>query len=1249
MRDKRCLILNEGNMKKCRSKIMWVVLTLLCLIFTVATFVACNKNETVNYRIEVYYQNAERTNYVQDTDASLFLSGKVGDRVQASANDYLKSGFAFNEELSSQNDIFLTKGDNCIRLYFNRADYKFTYYGIGETVEQEVYNGQVVTLGDLGFSKENAVFLGWSDSISNGISKDNELGVGNRIEVSGNLNLYACWGDIFIEALQGEDRVAIAELASADGKRVALYGGKLGEYDEATSFFNVDGVKGKIDLERGVFLRDVSGKYLGYSLLSDKSEIANGTLALNFLDGTAEYTLGDETVSGNFEFCITGKGAYTGELRFYTADDEFYFCFMDENPELDDEYKGEFLRQGNEAGEYIIVDMTDGEFTTPYKYNAYLDGYGSIDFPVPKFMGLANVYGSYYGYNAERGEWKYVYEGQYWEDIFTYRKEFIFKVGYLNTGIGEYDFDNETLNGAIKDRIPILAIYEENLDGTFTASDGSVLEMNGYGDAVYTYSDGGEEVSLEGFVGFTGDMLSSDPENPEIATGIRFVYYDQNDDTCFIYFLAKRGEVSGNGEITGTIKEVKNNIGEAIGNWVLPHGENKHIELMLDGEGNATLYLAYENYGTRNWFASGTYTMSSKNDGLFTLGDATQSLAYMGVAAGSFNFRLEESEEDGRRFAVRDETLLGGFSADSKTIVFDGFGGIKIDGEDGKFEKLDGNTVKVIRENGEFEVYTLNFDNKTADMSLSENLVGDYLTVVYDNALYVGPGRLTFDGKGRGMFYEMAEGVYLGDGYYTYDKDTNRGRFTTVGDLQFYVESFDFCIARIKDADGIFQDVYIRYDKNADMTLTGADGDTLTLDGYGFATYLDKNGQETQSRYEIQTFERRGVGDVMTFIDDGKEMTFAVDLKRKTFTREDEFGYYYGIYYDAERDAYMLSSENILFVYGNKGGHTAEGQQKKLFNGKRATYEKVQGSDGEFIFTYNAAKTGKAENLVDVRIKLVKIPNFDEDGTQYYTQAFMVYDAAKIKRYIVADGRDELTVDGYGDVTYTDDFGNVTKVEFYNAVISDGEIALNIFDPEFEAPSKMMVFRVDDSNLQFSLIEDAGVYVRLKDEDFFYPMLNLTVTEDGEKVAVLFDGNQNVYAICTYEKVFDKMYEYTLTIEQVGASFDDIKHIVGTDTQFTVKLCYFENDMAAYSCYVVRDEKAFGEFQSDGKTYVLDGYGNVEEGGRHGTVERYDDEEGVSYFEMHFEESDDTEYFKVASDKTLETSKYLAYLEWIMG
>ncbi len=1195
------------------------------------------------YKVEVYYQNEEKSNYVQDGSKTVNGFGKVGETVAPEIA--AKDGFVLNTELSSDANKTLAKGENLLRYYYARADLMITYTSVGDdsedTFEQPTYFGAVVKIADCDFAREGYSFLGWSEDLA--LGADLALAAGEDIEISENVTLYAQWGKNYDEAYGSGDTVAVAETASKDGEFVALLiSGEdktFGTYDTESSFFTAGEEKGKVFDENGLFLYDTTGLYLGYSLLGNASDEAYGTLALNMETGTAVYTLGSDTVNGTYEQLKLRNGKFSGEMLFKGQDTEFYFCFLDssENPELDtDTYAGEFFRRGEEEGEYIVLDMTGGNLDTPYAYNIYLDGYGNLEFPIPAMLGVANAYGTYSGYDEEKGEWKYVYEGQMYEDtVGEYPKEFVFKAGYLKSLAGTYSELDGTVDGELLSEIPVILIYDGQLAGVYQTESGAKFEMDGYGNAVYTASANAE--AIEGYVDFkglaaqkteTGDVENKEYwDSTETVKSILFTYYDSNDDEhtmvflCSDYIKIERESWLLSSPIKSIVEKhelVAVDTAKEAGSYSISHNEEENIEFKLDGSGNADLSLFDLSHKTSVWFATGTYEMTSDTDGEFTLTEATTSLAYLGVAAGSFKFRLS-----GDTFIICDESLFGNFDMQGATVVFDGFGSLTDGGTVYTYEKMGCNVLKAQDENGNVVMYTVNYNDKTVKKSQSGELVGDYLTVVIDNAVYIGPGRLMFDGNGRALFYEMEEGRLIGEGLYTYDPATNRGSFITTGEMQFFVESFDFCITTMTDSDGVVCNVYIKHNADEDVTLTDENsGDTLVLDGYGFATYSDGETEVT-SKYEIINY-----GPYMTALKfteaDG---LFSLNLALGTFSKEDAVGIYNAVYFDEENGAYMIDEYDILTLYGQGVG------DYDMY--EMIEYEKIEGTDDEFtVICYNEDYDVEDE----FRIKLVNLPAFDDFGEQYYVDTFLKYDANKVATYTHTDGAQTATVavDGYGDVTYTDYDGTVYTFDFWNVESNDTCIAFG-GEELVSFPSRTVFAYFDKATGTYTTSKELGSYVRYYNDDLYYPQMEL-IYEDGQNYGILYapQGEQLViYAIGTYTSLGNG--EYELTVTDTGAEYDSIKHLLSGDNKMKFKLTY----VLDYSAYIVCDSAAKGEYTFEGQTFTLDGYGAVEiSDGTQGEASRLND---VLIVEI----DGTTRYFKVGDNNVLTEVQYTAYIEWI--
>ena len=240
------------------------------------------------YRIEVYYQNADKSNYVQDDAKTVIGYGKVGERVSPAVADI--GGYVLNKELSSDASKTLAAGENLFKYFYARADRTITYTALLEDNEESViadaYNGASVTIEDCTFERPGYKFIGWSDDV--GLGADERFAVGQNITVTENVQLYAQWGIEYSEAYKSGDSVVIAEFADEKGEYKAVFTASNGEksigvYDSQTEFFVVDGKKGKIDEQSGQFLYDATGVYLGYSLLGGASDEKYGIITLDAL------------------------------------------------------------------------------------------------------------------------------------------------------------------------------------------------------------------------------------------------------------------------------------------------------------------------------------------------------------------------------------------------------------------------------------------------------------------------------------------------------------------------------------------------------------------------------------------------------------------------------------------------------------------------------------------------------------------------------------------------------------------------------------------------------------------------------------------------------------------------------------------------------------------------------------------------------------------------------------------------------
>lgn len=1274
------------------------------------------------FRAEVYLQNSDKTAYVKDDAKTVVGYGKVGETVTPEISG--TEGYALNTQMSSPASATLVAGENLLKYYFARADRRITYANVGdggeETVDVATYSGASQILADCTFEgEEGMTFIGWSESATVGTSS--KYLAGSVLEITGDVKLYAQWGTKYDEAYMSGATVVTAELTGADGNYGALLtlvsGEKiLGTYDGITKFFTAGDKKGIVDDASGQFIYDVTGKYVGYNLLGNATDKKYGELTLDATTGEATYKLGADTATGTYTEVRTGTQKFTGEKHFVdaTTGTEFYFTFLtpEDEPSYDTAtYDGEFFRKGEEAGRYVVVDLSGGEFESPYKYQIELDGYGNMDFYVPALNAvlgaeIVTAWGTYVGVDESLGEWQFIYEDQLFEDTNKYPRDIVFKAGHLKSIVGIVNGDS--VDGEIIDDIPLIVYKNEALEGVYeNSTTGAKIEMDGYGNAVYTSGTGAEPI--EGYVSYKGiafdgsteeyltqqemteyaEKYSEELEGRELTTlncywelqnsskAIEFVYDEGTTENKITVFCNDTNKTFKHRyfDFTFSIDGVKSFVGvdeqSVSGTYTQVFGEEDRYEIELqlysenvklydedfsdDGYRSnvAKLYLRDTQKDIRSWFATGLYEIVSDGEYHFTLGtkdiDVATSLAYMGVAVDSFDFRL--LKVDGKTvFTVRDATFddftLGEITVDGYDKLTDG-------GVEYTYQRLDNGVIKATNKVGDVVLYIADYSTKTLAKSQPDQLVGEYLTVVVDNALYIGPGKLLFDGNGKAKFYEMANGKYIGEGIYTYDSATKVGKFVTTGAMQFYVESFEFGIDRMKDVDGTEYDVYIKYDASMDMVLSnmldddGEIGDTLTLNGLGRAIYDDGAGNIVNSRYTMEPVDYEGMAFYKLVLDETGDR-FLVDFDGEMFAKERALGNYFKVVYDSEEGAYMLNEENMLLFLCEDWamGYIGDVLNPEPENKIALSYYIIN-EDMTVDVSYNIGDGDDAET-VDITVKLTKLPAYDEFNGDYFADAYIVYDELKEATYTCADGSN-IVIDGYGEAVYTTAEGTVYNVPFYNVEIAGNMVYLQIDDATFDVPTKMLTAKIDSADNTFETFNHVGTYARFKDDDFYFPLINFYEYDEevGDNAFLMFatatENEQEFlvpYAKGKYTKVGEN--EYELQILAKADDYDDLATVFPSDT-FRIKVTRISNSNGEYACYIIYDASAKGDYTFNGVTYTLDGYGAVTTSdGKQGEAQRIGDMLILSIESENY-------YYKVGESNALTQAEYIAYIEYTVG
>lgn len=344
------------------------------------------------YRVEIYLQSAEREDeYDKETS---YGSGFEGETITPELPFY--EHFVFDEERSTARTLTLGAQENAFCFYFNRERITIRYFANRENAlpaerQTELCYGGAETLESA--AAEGYLFLGWSDR-AEGTAL---YAAGERLNLYTDTEFYAVWAKLYADGFGSDAVLAVSEYENADGMRdVWLLRGEeriAGKMDGG-GFFRAGETEGRLD-EHGAFLLSDGGCYLGYELSSSSADEAYGVLTLDFASGTAVFTRDDVVSEGTYTPVYNEREArYTGEYRFEGENEAFFFRLGD----------GTFLRKGEEAGEYVLGEMSSEKWVFSFQTVLVLDGYGGARLTR---NGVASE-GAYCG--GEEGVWRLMLE-----------------------------------------------------------------------------------------------------------------------------------------------------------------------------------------------------------------------------------------------------------------------------------------------------------------------------------------------------------------------------------------------------------------------------------------------------------------------------------------------------------------------------------------------------------------------------------------------------------------------------------------------------------------------------------------------------------------------------------------------------------------------------------------------------------------------------------------------------------------------
>ena len=358
--------------------------------------------------------------------------------------------------------------------------------------------------------------------------------------------------------------------------------------------------------------------------------------------------------------------------------------------------------------------------------------------------------------------------------------------------------------------------------------------------------------------------------------------------------------------------------------------------------------------------------------------------------------------------------------------------------------------------------------------------------------------------------------------------------------------------------------------------VTG-EGRSLSLDGYGYATYIAADGTKYEGYADVASTIYDGVYNSITFTNiatgDEKLMILIVGETSNIFTIVgDEIGMYriFDITTQTAGDYYLLLTGwgQAYVFYSDSTEYDAE----ELV----ATAIYVIGEDGEIVYTLDEIEEGMDALLTEefkttFRFKLVTY-----GSGLYVTNAFIIFNEALNKTFNAENGKDTITLDGYMSAIY---------VENGEQLVGSYEMLDDLlFISDGNGNSRLFRFNITDGELgTFRRIGlEFGSYYQYSYVTGFDANFGVYLDGEGNAQLVEYDGDTVVdITYGTYAET-DTQSNYTLTFN--GETMLCAFRIRDFGDYFSEDLRYI---------YIIYDEDMAGTYTSaNGKeTIVLDGFG----------------------------------------------------------
>lgn len=832
----------------------------------------------VDYTIQLYLQNEERNGY-ELSDEVVTASDYVGAEVTAT---YEVAGFSqtTNSDEKLTAELSATASENVFKIYFDRNEFRVTFdanYPDGSASESNSvsgYYGVAVTL-PYDYSFEGYMLIGWSES-SSGNSIDYPLnyidsiiynGEGGEVEdvtfmPERNITLYGVWLKGYTDMFGGNDYIYVLTSSADDNAEYNIYLCRGDVYFKA-DFVGTDGTTFRFDISDEdvlegrlnadgtfIYLNTDRDNYTASLFVPGVGLDKNITISFDAYNGVTYYDANDgSTLTADGTYTIDENGYYV--ITFTEADEELSYLLDAPMVISRGVYSGSgaadnaFQIRNEEQvalgwiSRGVVAQDNAGRYVLTYYVNniggVMLDGFST----------------AYLNNGSEITAYAYLMD----ED---------------GNGFSLYDLESGSSVGFTAKLVKIngtncFMLYDEELNATYTAADGSTLVLDGAYAATYTNGttviNGIYTTSVNSVFG--GTVVIFTPEQADLGAMTFLVKAETSDisgEEVTTYSFAQKG----NGYAEYSYKD-----SSSTGPQNAPL-----IVLNETAEGSMSVYGYSTTEGKFILVSTGTYTYDEE-EGTYSY-TATQTDAQAKIdkepvdltKVKSIVFRTDIAVVGTSGYNVNYWYSAVFVGEDGQTDVTEDFvGAVYTNATTGGKLTLVGGFA-VLDEGGQKVAGVYSADSNNANLLKISVVVNSQINYVYvelgesntyitlDSAPYTSTAiaedgkaaedeTLAFDGKG-GAVYTAGKDVQPVSGTVENTSETTVNGYY-IFTFKALDDSLTFNFIQLQNSSEMF---FVKYNADWDGTFYGANGGMLDLDGYGFGSvYTDVDGNEYEGVY----------------------------------------------------------------------------------------------------------------------------------------------------------------------------------------------------------------------------------------------------------------------------------------------------------------------------------------------------------------------------------------------------------------